>query len=56
MQIILKFYRHPGAPVYMDDTEGLFSFGGGENFNSFRGYIGQATIYRNTIVHHSNVS
>ncbi|KAK3106808.1 hypothetical protein FSP39_000229 [Pinctada imbricata] len=36
--------------VYLDDTEGLFVMGGAEQTNGFRGYIGQATYYRNKLV------
>ena len=48
-------FRYEGLPIYMDDTEGLFTFGGGDTFQGFKGYIGQASIYRNRFVEHSQV-
>ena len=34
----------------MDDTEGLFVFGGTEATHSFKGYIGQATFFRGRVI------
>jgi len=48
-------YRMP-ADVYMDDTEGVFVFGGLDTTPSFRGYIGQATYYRNRALDSDKVS
>ncbi|XP_061169647.1 protein sel-1 homolog 3-like [Saccostrea echinata] len=41
-------FRIPGS-VYMNDTEGLMVVGGMEGMSAFRGYVGQATYYRNQI-------
>ncbi|KAK3609354.1 hypothetical protein CHS0354_036594, partial [Potamilus streckersoni] len=41
--------------IYLDDTEGLFTFGGAESTPSFRGYIGQATFYRNKYLEHHQI-
>ncbi|OWF53033.1 protein sel-1 homolog 3-like [Mizuhopecten yessoensis] len=42
-------YRVPGT-TYLDDTEGLFVFGAFDATPSFKGYIGQATYYRNRLL------
>ncbi|XP_033729208.1 protein sel-1 homolog 3-like, partial [Pecten maximus] len=39
----------PGV-TFMDDTEGLFVFGAFDSTPSFKGYIGQATFYRNRLL------
>ncbi|KAJ8316168.1 hypothetical protein KUTeg_006182 [Tegillarca granosa] len=44
----------PGT-VYLDDTTGLFTFGGFEYTSGFKGYIGQATIYRNKALYHDAI-
>ncbi|XP_060064051.1 protein sel-1 homolog 3-like [Ylistrum balloti] len=41
-------YKVPGV-TYMDDTEGLFVLGAFDSIPSFKGYIGQATFYRNRL-------
>ena len=52
---LLYFYSHPGE-IYMDDTDGLFVFGGTETTTSFKGYIGQATFYRGHAIEPTKVS
>jgi hypothetical protein len=47
--------RHAGEPTFYDDAKDLVTFGGSEYMASFRGYIGQATIYRNKIVNPDKV-
>jgi len=49
-------FRHPSGPVFYDDTQGLHVFGGSEFRTSFRGYIGQATLYRNVALDARQVS
>ncbi|XP_069115229.1 protein sel-1 homolog 3-like [Argopecten irradians] len=41
-------YNVPGA-TFMDDTAGHFVFGAFDTIPSFKGYIGQATFYRNKL-------
>jgi hypothetical protein len=41
---------------YFDDQQGLMIFGGQEVFQSFQGYIGEATYYRGRALEASKVS
>ena len=50
------FMSRVNGEVIMDDTTGLFVFGGTESTSGFRGYIGQATYYRNKAVEHTKVT
>ncbi|XP_053372866.1 protein sel-1 homolog 3-like [Mercenaria mercenaria] len=54
-EILETEYRHPGEPILYDDAKDLFTFGGSEYMQSFKGYIGQATIYRNKIIEPRNI-
>ena len=37
--------------IYLDDTEGVFAFGGNDDIiPSFKGYIGRAIVYRVKVV------
>lgn len=40
----------PEDVLYFDDTVGLLVFGGTELCPSFQGYIGQAVLYRHTVL------
>lgn len=46
--------RVPGQ-VSMDDTEGFLVIGGMEGRPAFKGYVGQATYFRNKIVSSTQV-
>ena len=47
--------RVPGQ-VSMDDTEGFLVIGGMEGRPAFKGYVGQATYFRNKIVSSTEVN
>ena len=47
--------RVPGQ-VSMDDTEGFLVIGGMEGRPAFKGYVGQATYFRNKIVSSTQVN